>query len=53
MAAKEFLIGGHVADVRMHEDRLVIKVEVESRERAQEVYKDLVAKEVVKIVKLD
>lgn len=53
MAAKEFLIGGHKADVGMHENRLLIKIEVESRAQAQEVYKDLVAKEIVKVVKLD
>jgi hypothetical protein len=53
VAAKEYLIGGHTADVRLHDDRLVIKIEVADRAKAQEVYKDLVAKEVVKIVKLD
>jgi hypothetical protein len=53
MAAKKFLIGGHEADVRTHEDRLVIKIEVTGRSHAQHVYKDLVEKGVVTVVKLD
>lgn len=53
MAAKEFLIGGHTADVRMHDDRLVIKIEVTGRSHAQHVYKDLIEKGLVTVVKLD
>lgn len=53
MAAKTYKVGEHEADVRMHEDRLVIKIAVEDREKAQEVYKDLVAKGIVVPVKLD
>lgn len=53
MAAKTYMIGDHEGDVRMHDDRLVIKIETQSREQTQQVYKDLVAKGVVKPVKLD
>jgi tRNA splicing endonuclease len=50
---KVYKIGDHDADVRMHEDRLVIKIETESREHSQAVYKDLVAKGVIVPVKLN
>ena len=53
MAAKTFRIGEHEADVRLHDDRLVIKIETLSRDHAQRVYKDLVGSGLIKVVKLD
>lgn len=53
MAAKTYMIGDHASDVRMHDDRLVIKIETDSREKTQAVYKDLVTKGLIVPVKLD
>lgn len=52
MAAKTHKLGEHEVDVRMHEDRLVLKIEVADRERAQAIYKDLVAKGLLVPVRL-
>jgi hypothetical protein len=53
VAAKVYKLGDHHGDVRMHDDRLVIKIETSGREHTQQVYKDLVAKGVIVPVKLD
>jgi len=52
MANKTHKIGDAEADVRMHDDRLVIKIEAESREQVQQVYKDLVARGLLVPVRL-
>lgn len=53
MSAKTYKIGEHTADVRMHDDRLVIKIETTGRSHAQHVYKDLIEKGLVQVIKLD
>jgi len=53
MAAKEFKIGEHTADVRMHDDRLVIKIETQGRVDTSNVYQNLVALGIIKVIKLD
>lgn len=52
MANKTYRIGDHEAVVRMHDTRLVIKIEVRDREHAQQVYKDMVAKGLITPVRL-
>lgn len=53
MAAKTFKVGEHSADVRMHDDRLVIKIEAQNRVHASDIYQNLVALGIVKVIKLD
>lgn len=53
MAAKTFKVGDHIADVRMHEDRLVIKIETDGRIDTSNVYQNLVALGIIKVIKLD
>jgi hypothetical protein len=52
MANKGQLLGDYEVDVRFHDDRLVIKIQTGDKEKTAQVYKDLVAKGLLKEVRL-
>jgi hypothetical protein len=53
MAAKTYQVATYTADVRMHDDRLVIKIETQGRIDTSNVYQNLVALGIIKPIKLD